>query len=419
MKFSRSTSFRNTFLIVFMMLFSSIYSHGQVRILFDATKGEMAGNADWVVDYDQTTLGVGSGGAYITSPGHQSNPQQVPTPAQSGVTGSTPETYWSGGISAWGVDCAKKGYTVQTLPWNGRITYGDISNSQDLSHYDIYIVDEPNIVFTTAEKAAIITFVQNGGGLFMVSDHNNSDRNGDGWDSPNIWNDLFNNNTVAANPFGINFDLVDFSQTTTNISASATDSVIHGPMGNVTSAQWANGTTMSLDLSRNPTVKGVVFKAGTSPGSTNVMAAYGRYGSGKVAAIADSSPTDDGTGNPGCTLYNGYFADAGGNHQRLIMNMTIWLAHKAGALALPLASAGNVTMKVFPNPSSGTQFVSASQDLTNVSMVITGITGTEVWHNHLIHISKDDVVPFTLTPGCYFLRVVSDQGLYTSVVVVH
>ena len=67
-----------------------------VHVLFDATKGEMAGNADWVVDYDQTNLGVGSSGTYLTSSGNQSNPQRIPTPPQSGITPSTTETYWSG-----------------------------------------------------------------------------------------------------------------------------------------------------------------------------------------------------------------------------------------------------------------------------------------------------------------------------------
>jgi hypothetical protein len=32
-----------------------------------------------------------------------------------------------------------------------------------------------------AEKDAIINFVKNGGGLYMIADHDNSDRNGDGW----------------------------------------------------------------------------------------------------------------------------------------------------------------------------------------------------------------------------------------------
>jgi hypothetical protein len=76
------------------------------------------------------------------------------------------------------------------LPYNGNITYGDSSNSQDLSNYKVFIVVEPNIKFTASEKTAMLSFVANGGGLFIVSDHNISDRNNDGWDSPAIWNDF-------------------------------------------------------------------------------------------------------------------------------------------------------------------------------------------------------------------------------------
>jgi hypothetical protein len=92
---------KESFLSLVLFLFVLNQVHAQVRILFDATKGEMAGNADWVIDYDQTTLGVGSSGTYLTTSGHQSNPQQIPTPAQSGITSTSPETFWSGGISAW------------------------------------------------------------------------------------------------------------------------------------------------------------------------------------------------------------------------------------------------------------------------------------------------------------------------------
>jgi hypothetical protein len=68
----------------------------------------------------------------------------------------------------------------KTLPYNGKITYGDSSNVQDLSNYKVYIIDEPNLKFTTAEANAFVNFVNNGGGLFMISDHDISDRNGDG-----------------------------------------------------------------------------------------------------------------------------------------------------------------------------------------------------------------------------------------------
>ena len=52
------------------------------RFLFDASHAETAGNADWVIDEDNSI------------------PQQIPTPAQSTVNASTPETYWTGAIFA-------------------------------------------------------------------------------------------------------------------------------------------------------------------------------------------------------------------------------------------------------------------------------------------------------------------------------
>ena len=192
-----------------ILTLSFINAQAQTKILFDATKAEMAGNADWVIDADLTNLHFNPT-PYVGSSGSQSNPQRIPTPAQSGITSSTAETYWTGALSSWGIDCVNKGYTVETLPWNGSITYGVSSNAQDLSNYKVYIVDEPNILFTAAEKTAIMQVVQHGGSLFMISDHTNSDRNFDGWDSPHIWDDFLSNNSVQPYPFGIFFDTVDF-----------------------------------------------------------------------------------------------------------------------------------------------------------------------------------------------------------------
>jgi hypothetical protein len=185
-----------------------------VKILFDGAHAETCSNADWIPDSDLHDLSFSGGPASCCS-GQQSDPQRYPTPAQSGITASTAETYWEGALSAWGVDCAKHGYQVETLPYNGSFTYGTSSNAQDLSNYNVLVIDEPNIKFTTAEKTAIMSWVQAGGGLFMISDHNASDRNSDGWDSPMIWNDLLTTNSVNSNnPFGISFDLANFSETT-------------------------------------------------------------------------------------------------------------------------------------------------------------------------------------------------------------
>jgi Secretion system C-terminal sorting domain len=276
-----------------------------IKVLFDNTKAEQAGNADWVIDGNT----------------------QFPSPAQTGITSSNPETFWGGALSAWGVDCAKKGYTVETLPSSQQITYGNSSNTQDLSKYNVFIVCEPNTQFTSTEKTAMLNFVKNGGGLFMVSDHDISDRNGDGWDSPHIWIDFLTSNSIQNNPFGISFDLANISGSSTNIASLPKDSILHGPMGNVAEVAWFNGTTMTINKSVNPTVVAQIFKSGASnTGTSNVLFATAHYGKGKVAAIGDSSPCDDGTGASGNNLFPGYFGDANGNHQLLLMNATIWLA---------------------------------------------------------------------------------------------
>ena len=320
-------------LLTYLFILLISFTNAQVKILFDASKAETAGNADWIIDADQHNLVYSgtTGLPYISSATNkQSNPQRIPTAAQSGITSNTPETYWDGALSAWSVDCVKNGYQVETLPYNGVISYGNTSNAQDLSNYKIFVVVEPNILFSASEKTAIINFVQNGGSLFMVSDHITSDRNFDGYDSPQIWDDLIHNNGIKDNPFGIVFDSVTISGTSSTLSTFANDSLLHNTTngyGNVTKVLWTSGTTITINPTINPTVRAAVFKSGTSTSSkTNILVAYARYGLGKVVAFGDSSPFDDGTGDPNDVLYTGYTVDAAGNHEKLIMNATIWLA---------------------------------------------------------------------------------------------
>ncbi len=313
----------------FFLVFFSILLFGNVqarqKILFDATKAETAGNADWVIDADQHNLGFPNGYAVVGS-GNESNPQRFPTPAQSTVTSSTPETYWEGALSAWGIDLVNKGFEVETLPYNGKITYGSSSNPQDLSHYAVFVVDEPNIKFTSAEKTAILQFVYHGGGLFMISDHYRSDRNNNGIDSPEVWNDLMQHNSVKTDPFGISFDLLKFSDNSTNVRNLPDNPILNGLMGKVTELEYFGGTSMTLHPGDNSSVKGLIYRSNSSFGNANVMFASSIFGKGKVVALGDSSPPDDGTGDPGDRLYNGWTEDANGNHERLIMNASIWLA---------------------------------------------------------------------------------------------
>lgn len=318
--------------VISLLLFlqCTVHVDAQVKILFDATKAEMAGNADWIIDADLHNLNT-SNGVPAFGNGTESNPQRIPTPAQSGITANTAEDFWNGALSFWAVDCVKKGYIVETLPYNGSITYGNSSNAQDLSNYKVFIVCEPNILFTDAEKTALLNFVSNGGGLFIIADHLQSDRNNDGEDAPMIWNDLFQNNSTGnTNPFGILFDNNSISEISTRkaTSLSATDSILNGPMGSVSKIQYSAGSTFTINPTANPSVKAVFYKSSVSSGSgnNNVLFAYARYGRGKIAAIGDSSPCDDGTGDPADILYTGYNGDVTPNHRYLLMNATIWLA---------------------------------------------------------------------------------------------
>lgn len=274
------------------------------KFLFDAKKAETAGNADWVLDAD-------------------TSPQRFPTPLQSNITATTLESYWRGGLSSWGIALVKLGHTVETLPSSATITYGG-TGAQDLKNYDVYVVDEPNIRYTTAEKTALINFVKNGGGLFMISDHTVSDRNNDGWDSPAIWNDLMSTNSVQTNPFGFSITLNNISETTSNRLSATTNPILNGSQGTVTQLKYSNGATITTNTTANPTVQGLIWRGSSSQGSSNVMCATATYGTGRVVVIGDSSPADDGTGASGDTLYPGWTELA--SHSRLHLNASLWLA---------------------------------------------------------------------------------------------
>ncbi|MEC4005000.1 T9SS type A sorting domain-containing protein [Flavobacterium sp. SUN052] len=404
--------------IVLILISINSIAVAQNKILFDATKAEMAGNADWIIDADAHNI-------YFNSTTHlpyastgttgASNPQRYPTPAQSGITATTTEGYWQGALSYWAVDCAKKGYVVESLPYNAAITYGVSSNPQDLSNYKAFMVTEPNMLFSASEKTAIINFVAAGGGLFMIADHDVSDRNNDGYDSPHIWNDLLGNNSVVQDPFGIAFDYVDISGTYTNVANLPTDPILHGSNGNVTKVQWSGGTTMTLNTTSNSSVKGVAYKTGASTtGFTNVLCAYANYGNGKVAAVGDSSIVDDGTGDTGDTLYDGYITDAAGNHQKLIMNITDWL------MTPNLSTTENLfnesSFVIAPNPIDDFKIhLSFSiNEVQEISVTVFDVFGrqikTVVLNDLKIGLNQQSIDVNDLQSGLYICKIANGSG---------
>ncbi|MHB8259854.1 MAG: T9SS type A sorting domain-containing protein [Bacteroidia bacterium] len=399
-----------------LLLSTSLFAQtaGQKKILWDCTHAETSGNGDWCIDADLHDMNW-SPGPVTGSGDNRSNPQQYPTPSQTTVISSTTETYWEGALSYWGIDCVNKGYWVETLPpFTGQITYGSSTNTQDLSKYNVFVVDEPNIRFTQAEITAIMQFIENGGSLCAISDHTGSDRNNDGWDSPMIWNDFMTNNPVQNNAFGYTFALENFSDGSsspnTNVATSSTDSITRGPYGNVAEVKWSNGTCMVMNPSQNASVKGHVWKAGLGQTDTAVCCVTARWKCGKIASIGDSSPPDDGTGNPAVSLYNGYTADAAGNHRPWLMNIMIWLAEGgtcSGAMGIGSIKESN-TVSVYPNPMVNELTIKLPFVAQKASASMVDVLGKELISTEIASGSEISIKDANLPAGVYFVKVMAD-----------
>ncbi|MER6422989.1 hydrolase [Streptomyces sp. NPDC001137] len=268
------------------------------RVLFDDGHAEEAGNADWIISTSKPD-----------PLGEDSSPSS--------------ETDWTGALSSWGVALQKTGsYSLKSA--TSALTYGG-SSATDLSNFDTLVLPEPNTLFTTAEKTAIMTFVKNGGGLFMISDHTGADRNNDGEDAVEILNDLMTNNSVdSTDPFGFSIDSLNISSDHPAAISDSSDPVLHGSFGTVTKSLIANGTTATLKPSDNSSVKGLLYRTGYS-GNTGAFFLTSTFGSGRVAFWGDSSPIDDGTGQSGNTLYDGW-NDSSATNAPLALNATAWLA---------------------------------------------------------------------------------------------
>lgn len=306
-----------------LMIRISPHAHASssYRVLFDNAHAETAGNADWVIS-----------GSQPDPLAENANPQV--------------ESDWTGGISAWGVALQRTGrYNLKTN--TGAITYGNGNNPLDLRNFDVLVLPEPNILFSSSEKTAILTFVHDGGGLFMIADHSGSDRNNDGYDSLRIFNDLMNTNGVGNDLFGIQFDVVNISNENPNNDTPNADPILNGPFGTAQGSIIRNGTTETLHPADNPTVHGIIYRANVSnTGTSGVFIAGSLYGNGRVLAAGDSSAIDDGTCARHHTCYNGW-NDPAAQDNVIFPNGTEWLAKRE---AIQLTPTMTSTPMLTPTP---------------------------------------------------------------------
>ncbi|MBL0211221.1 MAG: PKD domain-containing protein [Holophagaceae bacterium] len=311
------------------------------KVLFDHTRHEEAGtSAEWVI---------------CTA--------SEPNPAPANPTS---ETSWNGGISAWGFDLFKAGYAVQSLPPTGRVTYGDPTNAQDLSNYQVYIIPEPYLRFSATEKQAILSYVQNGGGLFLVGNHIGAARYSGtgGTDAYTVFNDLVN--VGGVNPYGFTFvpghGPGDTRANTTSTAFSAatdagTQAIVHGAFGGLSLMDFHSYAYVSYNTAQNPSVKEILHTQVS--GDTGSFIVTCNVGAGRVVAISDSAPADDGTTTTGGkALHNSYTINS---NKAFFLNSCAYLAG-GGANRPPAVSILSPSANVSINVGGSVSFQGSASD---------------------------------------------------------
>ncbi len=313
-------------ILLLPLLALSLGAQTPKKILFDHTRHEEAGtSAYWIIC---------------------SASEPDPSPVN-----PTAETDWNGGISAWAFDLYQAGYKVQSLPPTGRVTYGDATNAQDLSNYAAYIIDEPYVLFTAAEKQAILSYVQHGGGLFIVGNHVGAARYSGGTDAYTVFNDMVQVN--GTNPYGFTFvpghgpGDAKANTTSTAFTTSATpaaQAIVHGTYGALGMMDFHSYSYLNENAAQNPSVQEILHTQVS--GDTGSFIATCTIGSGRVVAISDSAPADDGTTTTsGKKLYVSWTANS---NRAFFLNATAYLAGATSSAPVPVVSiqspASNTTI---------------------------------------------------------------------------
>lgn len=247
-------------------------------VLFDAAHGQTSGNADWVIDHPD---------------------ERHPTPAD-------PQTAedWSGAFSSFGFGLHDTGrFTVRTLPRGERL------DAAELDGVRVLVLPEPNQPYSSAEKAAIWRFVQEGGGLYLLANHAGADRDNDGWDAAEVAADL-----LGAAPTGIGIVPADIERVEPT-RALDDHAILTGPFGQVNALTFFDATTLSVSGDAQAIVH--------APASQGILGAAANYGAGRVLVIGDSAGADDGTGWPQDNLFDGW---SDYDNAAFYLNGASWLA---------------------------------------------------------------------------------------------
>ena len=268
-------------------------------------------------------------------------------------TNPSSETSWNGQLSEWAYELHLAGHTVRSNT--------STLSAAALAGVDVLVIPEPQEPFTASEREAVRQFVYDGGGLFMVADHNSSDRSGNGWDSPSIFGGYTyphittpigsDTETFAGALFGLHFHVKDegnnsISGTYDNITAAYGNPVTEGDYGDVDAVIYHVGNVMTLWPTANAHLSDVgalVSKDGGSPH----LAAWSRYGEGRVVGYGDSSSMADGTGSES---HEDNWTESGANHREFFLNATLWLLGELETGVEDVPYNLGLDLRAYPNP---------------------------------------------------------------------
>ena len=242
-------------------------SNAKKIVLFDLSKREASGNADWRID---------------------------------------------GGYSSWADELRRQGFEPRSIT-------DRIISAQTLIEANVLVIPEPQNPFSDTERQAILEFVQRGGGLLMIADHRDSDRDNDGWDSPEVfngWDGKTPGNAPAedrksldaALTFGLSFSFASgFRDPVITIKPVTSHSITDGLP--------SSGIYVGTSIDQGTPLMGANGKT---------YLAVNELGKGRVLGYGDSSAFSDGTFSDGTkSKYNNW---VNLSNARLAINAVKWLA---------------------------------------------------------------------------------------------
>lgn len=291
---------------------------------------------------------------------NQTTTQTVAFDASHGQTAGAADWVIDGGFSDYADSMRQQGYTVKQIDGESNITPNTLRGT------NILVLPEANIPFKKREQQAMLNFVEKGGNIIFISDHYNADRNLNRFDSSEVMNgyrrgayqditkDLTNEEKHAkamrnvkssdwlSEHFGVRFRYNALGDLNTQNIVSSSDSF--GITEGVHSVSMHAGSTLAIT---DPTkAKGIIFlpdhlsqkqrwSHAVDQGIYNgggiaegPYVAISKVGKGKAAFIGDSSLVEDSTPkyvreDNGRTkkTYDGFKEQ---DNSKLLKNITTW-----------------------------------------------------------------------------------------------